>query len=105
MELKYLLKNGDESEVELPSQAFLEEEARQQYLHDYNTDIKYAEIKGEIKGEIKSILRILKKRFPMMIPQQSEEIIREITDLEQLGKLTDYAFDCESIEEFRKALK
>ena len=108
MELKYLLKNGEEPTVELPSQAFLAEEAYQQYLHDYNTEINHAkregEARGEARGKAKSILLTLTKRFKA-VPQPLEEIILGIADLERLEKLADHAFDCESIEEFGKALK
>ena len=113
-EMKVLLQKGD-SAVNEAYDLFLKfnqdeelrqlEEARQQYLYDYNSDINLAKREGLVEGEAKSILRILTKRFPMMVPQQFEEIIRGITDLDQLGKLTDYALDCESIEEFGKALK
>jgi len=90
----YLKFNQDEELRQL-------EEARQQYLHDYNTEIRYA----EIRSEVKAIFRILTKRFQKEVPQQIEERIRSIRDLEHLGKLADLAFDCDSIEEFGKALK
>jgi len=101
----YLKFNQDEEMRQL-------EEARQQYLHDYNTEIKHAEIKGEARGKVKgeiereaiAVLRTLTKRFSA-VPQQIEEKIRNIADLERLEKLADYAYDCESIEEFGKALK
>jgi len=84
------------------------EEAHQQYLHDYNTEINHAkregEAIGEARGKAKSILLTLTKRF-IVIPQPLEEIILGIADLERLEKLADYAFDCKSIEEFDAALK
>jgi predicted transposase/invertase (TIGR01784 family) len=108
-EMKVLLQSGD-SAVNEAYDLFLKfnqdeelrqlEEARQQYLHDYNTEIKYA----EIKRETKSVLLTLTKRFNV-VPQRIEEKIRGISDLEHLEKLADYAYDCESIEEFSKALK
>jgi len=39
------------------------------------------------------------------MPQQIEAKVLGIADLELLEKLADDAFDCESIEEFQKALK
>jgi len=73
-------------------------------LHDYNTEIKYAEIKGEARGKAKSILLTLTKRFKA-VPQPLEEITLGIGDLERLEQLADFAYDCDSIEEFSKALK
>ena len=109
-EMKVLLQSGDAA-VNEAYDLFLKfnqdeelrqlDDARQQYLHDYNTEILYT--KREV--EAKSILRTLKKRFQIEVRQQLEDQIRGITNLEHLEQLADYAFDCESIEEFGKALK
>jgi predicted transposase/invertase (TIGR01784 family) len=112
-EMRVLLKN-DDTAVEEAYDAFLRfnqdeemrqlDEARQQYLHDYNTEIKYAEKKGKIEGEIKSILRTLTKRFHR-VPQQIEEKILAIDNLDHLEQLADLAFDCTTMEEFGKIVK
>ena len=52
-----------------------------------------------------SILRTLTRCFQMEVPQQIEEKIRGIDNLERLEPLADLAFDCESVEEFGKTLK
>jgi predicted transposase/invertase (TIGR01784 family) len=60
--------------------------------------------KGEVKRESKAILRTLNKRF-QQIPPQIENKLLTITDLEQLEKLADFAYDCPTLDEFEKALK
>ena len=59
---------------------------------------------GEAEGTVKSILRILTRRF-RKVPASLEARIRVITDLTYLEELADFAFDCESLEEFSKSLK
>ena len=125
-EMKVLLESGD-SAVKEAYDLFLKynqdeemrqlEEARQQYLHDYNTEINHAKreghaegvavgkVQGEIEREAIAIFRSLTWRFQMEIPQQVEEKIRGIASLERLEKLASLAFNCDSIEEFSKALK
>jgi len=65
--------------------------------------IAFTEVAGAIKRETKAILHTLTKRFKT-VPLSLEKIVRGITDLERLEQLADDAFDCESIEEFGKAL-
>ena len=121
-EMRVLLQKGD-SAVNEAYDAFLHfnqdeelrqlEEARQQYLHDYNTEINHAKregeaigkVKGEIEREAIAVLRTLTWRFQVEIPQQIEEKIRGIANLEHLEQLAGLAFNCDSIEEFDKALK
>ena len=52
---------------------------------------------------MESILRTLTKRF-QAIPKPLEERILAITDLECLGKLADFALDCQSLVEFATAV-
>jgi len=59
--------------------------------------------KGAIEREAKAIIRTLTKRFKT-VPAPLEEQVRAIADLERLEKLADFAYDCESLEEFGKAL-
>ena len=56
-------------------------------------------IEGYAEGKAEAILRILTRRF-RMVPESLEARIFAITDLECLGKLLDFAFDCESLDEF-----
>ncbi|MDR1493312.1 MAG: hypothetical protein LBT05_11405 [Planctomycetaceae bacterium] len=77
--MKVLLQNSDPN-VQLAYDKYLQfnqdeelrqiEDARQQYLHDYATDIEYARREGEaigiekgIEKGIETLLRILTKRF------------------------------------------
>ena len=112
-EMKVLLQNGG-AEVNEAYDLYLKfnqdeemrqlEEARQQYLHDYNTAINHAKREGEVNREAIAVLRTLTKRFKE-IPQQIEDKLRSIGNLKRLEKLADYAYDCESVEEFRKKLE
>jgi len=47
---------------------------------------------------------ILTKRF-QSVPKPLKEQIRAITDFERLEKLADFAFDCQTVEEFEEVLK
>ena len=84
------------------------ENARQMYLHDYATKFQHAERKGLEKGRVegcaKSILQILAIRF-QVIPQPVEEQILAITDLGCLEKLTSFAVNCKSLDEFTTVVK
>jgi hypothetical protein len=60
--------------------------------------------KSAIQHEVKSILRTLTKRFKK-VPKRIEKSLMSIADLEQLEKLADFAYDCETLGEFEKALK
>ncbi|MDR1140444.1 MAG: hypothetical protein LBL62_02040, partial [Planctomycetaceae bacterium] len=87
------------------------EAARQQYLHDYATDLEYARREGEaigvekgIKKGIETLLRILTKRFGES-PSVVIEKLHTIKDLDRLAQLTDRSLDCLSLDEFEKALE
>jgi flagellar biosynthesis/type III secretory pathway protein FliH len=95
------------------------EAARQQYLHDYATDIEYALRKGFEKGReegeavgiekgvekgIETLLRILTKRFGKS-PSVVIEKLHTIKDLDRLAQLTDMSLDCPTLDEFEKALE
>ncbi|MDR1140213.1 MAG: hypothetical protein LBL62_00875, partial [Planctomycetaceae bacterium] len=99
------------------------EAARQQYLHDYATDLEYARREGEaigvekgreegevvgfekgIEKGIETLLRILAKRFGES-PSAVIEKLHTIKDLDRLAQLTDISLDCLSLDEFEKALE
>ena len=84
------------------------EDARQQYLHDYTSDMEYATRKGRAEGHtvgtIAAIFRTLTKRF-RAIPESLETRIFAITDLERLEKLADFAYDCQTLAEFAESIK
>ena len=62
------------------------------------------EAKGEARGKTESIILILTKRFSPP-SQEIKDRLLALTDLEQIDKLADFAFDCNSVEEFKAALK
>ena len=88
------------------------EDARQQYLHDFNSAINFAEQKGMAEGiekgieleRIESLLRILTKRFGQ-VPQTIIEKLQRINDLDRLAQLTDLSLDCDTLDEFEANLK
>jgi hypothetical protein len=59
---------------------------------------------GRVEGKAESIILILTKRFGSP-SQKIKDRVLAITDLEQIDKLADFAFDCNSVEEFVAALK
>ena len=59
---------------------------------------------GISQGEAKAILRTLTRRFHS-IPKSLREGIFAITNLKRLEELADFAFDCESLDEFAAAIK
>jgi hypothetical protein len=61
-------------------------------------------IEGRIEGEIKSILRTLTKRFKQ-VPKTVEKSLLAVNNIEHLEKLADFAYDCKTFDEFKKALK
>ncbi len=118
--MKILLKDADPA----PQQAYDQyvrftqdeelrqiEDARQMYLHDFNTAINHAKDEGLAEGiekgiekeRIETLLRILTKRFGD-VPQAVIEKVHNINDLDCLGQLTDISLDCSTIEEFGTAL-
>ena len=66
--------------------------------------IEEGEAKGEAKGKAASIILTLSKRFGKPV-QELQDRLLALTDLEQIDKLADFAFDCKSLEEFVAALK
>ena len=58
---------------------------------------------GEAKGEAKSILRTLTKRFQTVSPTITEKI-HGLTDLAEIERLADFAYDCQTLAEFETAL-
>ena len=66
--------------------------------------IEEGEAKGEARGKTESIILILTKRFSPP-SQEIKDRLLALTDLEQIDKLADFAFDCNSVEEFEAALK
>jgi hypothetical protein len=59
---------------------------------------------GRSEGGAETIIRFLNRRFKT-IPKAIEKKISTIRDIDQLNELTDQAADCQSLEEFAKALK
>jgi hypothetical protein len=59
---------------------------------------------GKAEGGAGTIIRFLNRRFKA-IPKSIEKKIYTIKDIDQLNELTDQAADCQSLEEFAKALK
>jgi flagellar biosynthesis/type III secretory pathway protein FliH len=131
-EMKVLLQNAV-PHVQLAYDKYLQfsqdeelrqiEAARQQYLHDYATDLEYARREGIEKGReegevvgfekgiekgikkgIETLLRILAKRFGES-PSAVIEKLHTIKDLDRLAQLTDMSLDCLSLDEFEKALE
>jgi len=60
-------------------------------------------IEGVIEGEAKSIIRTLTRRFQIVSPTIAEKVL-ELTDLADVERLADFAFDCQSLDEFEEAL-
>ena len=99
------------------------DEAHQRYLHDLATDIEAAhekgivigfekgeaigiekgEVIGEAKGEAKAILRTLTRRFNT-VSNTLENKLFVMTNLDELERLADFAYDCETLAEFENAL-
>jgi flagellar biosynthesis/type III secretory pathway protein FliH len=91
------------------------EDARQQYLHDYTTDIEDARKEGETIGMEKGIdmgiekwiatlSRILTKRFGT-VPTTVIEKLHTIKDFERLSQLTDISLDCPTLKIFENMLQ
>lgn len=59
---------------------------------------------GEAKGKVNSILRKLNNRFEK-VPKRVIEKLNAINDLEKLDELTDLAYECVSLNEFKMGLK
>ena len=58
---------------------------------------------GEAKGEAKSIIRTLTKRFQTISPTITEKV-HGLTDLVEIERLADFAYDCQTLDEFEAAL-
>ena len=61
------------------------------------------EAEGEARGEAKSIIRTLTRRFQIVSPTITEKVF-ELTDLADVERLADFAFGCQSLDEFEDAL-
>jgi len=87
------------------------EDARQMYLHDFNTAINHAKKEGREEGrkegraiQTESLLRILTKRFGP-VSHVIVEKLHAINSLDRLVQLTDLSLDCATIGEFEESLK
>jgi len=60
--------------------------------------------RGKAEGEAKAILAFLRTRFGRL-PKSTADAVRATTDLKVLDKLTKLAAKCETLDEFKKALK
>jgi len=58
---------------------------------------------GEAIGEAKSIIRTLTKRFQTVSPTITEKV-HGLTDLAEIERLADFAYDCQTLGEFEEAL-
>ena len=58
---------------------------------------------GEVIGEAKSIIRTLTKRFQIVPPETTEKVLG-LTDLVEIERLADFAYDCQTLDEFEIAL-
>ena len=81
------------------------ERRRKLWKLEYYSGLEAAKEEGEAKGEVRAIIRTLTKRFKQQPPKALEEKLLAMTDLEQLNKLAEFAFDCDSMAEFETALK
>ena len=59
---------------------------------------------GEAKGKVELILLILTKHFKT-VPQLVQDRLLALTDLQELNQLADFALDCNSMAEFKNALR
>jgi predicted transposase/invertase (TIGR01784 family) len=59
---------------------------------------------GEAKGKKNGILRTLTKRFNT-VPAAMAADVNALTDVAEIEKLADLAFDCKTLDEFGKAMK
>ena len=71
------------------------------FLHDYTTEMNFARAIGKAQGKMEAILT---KRF-RIVPEAIQERIFAITDLDRLEYLADFAFECESLEDFSESMK
>jgi predicted transposase YdaD len=62
------------------------------------------EAKGKAEGQARTITRLLTRRFGV-VPQDVEMGLLALRDIEQLDRLSDFAFDCHSLEEFASHLR
>ena len=58
---------------------------------------------GKAEGEAKSIIRTLTKRFQTVSPTITEKV-HGLTDLAEIERLADFAYDCQTLDEFEAAL-
>ena len=79
------------------------DEAHQRFLHDLATDIEAAHEKGREKV-IGILLRILSKNFGDVPPTIYDKLL-VINNIDVLGQLTDFALDCNTLDEFVKFLE
>ena len=54
---------------------------------------------GEVIGEAKSIIRTLTKRFQTVSSETTEKVLG-LTDLGEIERLADFAYDCQTLHEF-----
>ena len=80
------------------------DDARQMYLHDYNSDVGAAFERGELKGKVGSIVTVLKARFHQ-VPETLMQSLNERVDLVALESLVVYAATCSSLSDFEKELE
>ena len=99
------MTKSDAEELETEIREMIGDKNMQTWVQTY-IDEGRAEgrVEGEIEREAKTVLRVLARRF-RAVPKPLETRIFAITNLAYLEKLTDLAFDCESLDEFAAAIK
>ena len=70
----------------------------------YQQGIEVGEARGQLKEKIKDILKLLQIRFNQ-IPDVITDELNSRTDLIALDSLFDLAAQCDTLDEFAKALK
>ena len=91
------------------------ERRRKLWKLEYYSGLEAAKEEGKAEGEaigfekgiekgIETLLRILSRNFGK-VPSATSNKLQAIHDLDVLGQLTDFALDCQSLDEFEQALK
>jgi predicted transposase/invertase (TIGR01784 family) len=97
-ELKHFAADPDMRELE---------RRRKLWRLEYHSGLHAAKAEGvaigEARGKADIVLLLLQKKFPK-VPKRIEEAVRSMTDPTALESLAAHVVDCQSLEEFEKAL-
>ena len=80
------------------------ERRRKLWKLEYYSGLEAAKEEGRVEDRIETLLQILSKRVGD-VPSSIRDKLHAIRDLDVLGQLTDIALDCDSLDDFNKALK